>query len=127
MKIKKKIIWMLISCLMVVSLILASCGPTAEEEEEGPVGSDKPQYGGELNVITPTDLTVFGAAAMPRGAGQSGFVLEQILGLDRIRGPAGTGEGDFGEGVPEFKYVVDEIQHITDQRWNRLLKKCDIE
>ena len=26
--------------------------------------------------------------------------------------------------TPEFKHVVDEIQRITDQRWQRLLKKC---
>ena len=31
---KKKIIWMLVSCLMVVSLVLASCGEAEEEEEE---------------------------------------------------------------------------------------------
>ena len=30
----KKIIWLLMSCLMVLSLVLASCGPAEEEEEE---------------------------------------------------------------------------------------------
>ena len=30
----KKIIWLLVSCLMAVSLVVASCGPAAEEEEE---------------------------------------------------------------------------------------------
>lgn len=25
---------------------------------------------------------------------------------------------------PEFEYAIDEIQKITDQRWERLLKKC---
>ena len=32
---KKKIIWLVVSCLMVAALVLASCGP-AEEEEEVP-------------------------------------------------------------------------------------------
>lgn len=30
----KKIVWLIISCLMVVALVLASCGPAEEEEEE---------------------------------------------------------------------------------------------
>jgi len=30
----KKIVWLLVSCLMVVSLVLASCGPAAVEEEK---------------------------------------------------------------------------------------------
>jgi len=30
---KKKILWMLISCLMVLSLVMSSCGPAAVEEE----------------------------------------------------------------------------------------------
>jgi peptide/nickel transport system substrate-binding protein len=42
MPIKKKIVWVVISCLMVLSLVIASCGPTeveeeVEEEEEGQV------------------------------------------------------------------------------------------
>ena len=30
----KKIVWVMISCLMALSLVMASCGPAAEEEEE---------------------------------------------------------------------------------------------
>ena len=32
---RSKAVWLLISCLMVVALVLSSCGPAAEEEEEG--------------------------------------------------------------------------------------------
>jgi len=32
---KKKIVWLILSCMIVVALILASCGPAAVEEEEG--------------------------------------------------------------------------------------------
>ena len=32
---KKKIVWLTVSCLMVVSLVLASCAPAVVEEEEG--------------------------------------------------------------------------------------------
>jgi pyruvate ferredoxin oxidoreductase beta subunit len=28
--------------------------------------------------------------------------------------------------TPKFEKVIDEIQHITDERWQRLLKKCGI-
>ncbi len=31
---KKRVIWMVLSCLMVVALILASCAPAAPAEEE---------------------------------------------------------------------------------------------
>jgi len=31
---KRKIVWLLVSCLMVAALVLASCGPAEEEEEE---------------------------------------------------------------------------------------------
>ena len=31
---KKKFIWMVVSCLMALSLVLASCGEAEEEEEE---------------------------------------------------------------------------------------------
>ena len=31
---KKKIVWLVVSCLMVAALVLASCGPVEEEEEE---------------------------------------------------------------------------------------------
>ena len=31
---KKKIVWLAVSCLMVLSLVLASCAPAVEEEEE---------------------------------------------------------------------------------------------
>ena len=31
---KKKIVWLVVSCLMVLSLVLASCAPAVVEEEE---------------------------------------------------------------------------------------------
>ena len=37
----KKVVWLVLSCLMVVALVLASCGPAAEEEEEGKVITGK--------------------------------------------------------------------------------------
>ncbi len=31
---KRKIVWLVVSCLMVAALVLASCGPTKVEKEE---------------------------------------------------------------------------------------------
>ena len=50
---KKKIIWLLVSCLMVLVLVITSCGPAAEEEaevkiEEGEVVIEKGKEEGIL-------------------------------------------------------------------------------
>ncbi len=44
---KNKILWILVSCLMIVSLVIASCGPTEEEEEEVKVEEGKTIIVGE--------------------------------------------------------------------------------
>jgi hypothetical protein len=81
---KKKILWMLVSCLMMLSLVMVSCGPkgeeetkveeeegkvviteekakevVVEEEEEGLLPPEVPKYGGTLTLVTPTDPTSF--------------------------------------------------------------------
>ena len=70
----KKIVWLIVSCLMAVSLIMASCGPAEveEEEEEEEViigeeeedeqevevtGPEKPQYGGTISVALTRDIS----------------------------------------------------------------------
>jgi len=49
---KRKILWMLLSWLMVAALMLASCGGAVpgEQEEEEPVAGE-PQYGGTLTAL----------------------------------------------------------------------------
>ena len=42
----KKIVWILVSCLMALSLVIASCGP-AEEEAEVEVGEEEIEVGEE--------------------------------------------------------------------------------
>ncbi len=44
----KKIVWILVCCLMTLSLLAVSC--TKDEEEGEQAASDKPEYGGVLNV-----------------------------------------------------------------------------
>jgi len=114
----KKIIWVVVSCLMVLSLVMASCGPaeeeaevevgeeevevgegvvTEEEEEEAVVaGPEVPQYGGTITVrdfMDPSCCDSFANRIMS-GALVMWYTYEQILDFDWARGPAGTGEFD---------------------------------
>lgn len=130
----KKIVWLVVSCLMVLSLVIASCGTTetggtvttvgegqtvsvgAEEEEEeleepGLATSagkeiDKPQYGGKLTILTSAAPSTWNpGAVIGQSAEQGGIVLEQILGRDWEKGLAGTAEYNFVGGVPEWGAV----------------------
>jgi peptide/nickel transport system substrate-binding protein len=113
----KKFVWLLVSCIMVLSLLMASCETKEEkavEEEEGPaqviiteksIGgteeveqvaevSDKPQYGGSLYTRELSDPLCCDSFANKMMTG--GLILwwshEQLLKFDWTRGPAGTGE-----------------------------------
>ena len=79
MRMKKKIVWLVVSCLMAISLIMASCGPAeveeeeeeeevvveeeeeeiVEEEEEEVVSPDKPKYGGSITLAMISDVKDF--------------------------------------------------------------------
>ena len=51
----KKTVWLLISCLMVLTLIISSCGEGEKEApgdgEEEVVGATEPQYGGAIITV----------------------------------------------------------------------------
>jgi peptide/nickel transport system substrate-binding protein len=108
----KKIIWILISCLMVLSLVIASCG----QKEEGPTSSDVPQYGGTLTLSLIGDplwdLISFGAT-WPQEQ-----VNQRMFDGNWTKGPAGGyGEGLTNWGmstrIPEF----DTGYLATDYYW----------
>ncbi|HEY93569.1 MAG TPA: hypothetical protein G4O15_01350, partial [Dehalococcoidia bacterium] len=125
----RKIVWLLLSCLMVLTLVLASCeeadtGGTVTTEDKGQtvtvggeedVGTgpgtattvgeeqDKPQYGGRLTIATIAAPAAWNPGAVAGGsAGQAAIVLEQILGRNWAEGEAGTGKYNFVGGVPEW-------------------------
>jgi ABC-type transport system substrate-binding protein len=128
---KKKFLWIVVSCMMVLSLILASCETAEEgkvEEEEGPgviviteteevttspgeattVGKvqDKPQYGGKLTIAVGAAPSTWNPGAVKGASAEQGaLVIEQILGRNWEDGAAGTGEFNFVGGVPEWGAV----------------------
>lgn len=129
----KKLIWLVISCLMVFTLVLASCettpqGGTVTTQDKGQTVSvggeeekvdttkgtatsatkdpDKPRYGGKLVILTGSDITNWNvASAACQWPSQDGYVLEQILGIQREKGMAGTKETDYAQGVTDYRWL----------------------
>jgi len=108
---KKRIVWLMVSCLMVAALLLASCGPAAEEEEvvipgeeeevvpveeeEVAPGPEEPKYGGVLNISRSTDVQGFDEATTPHFLAPTlNLTNEELLTGDWAKGPAGTDEAD---------------------------------
>jgi len=112
----KKIIWLLVSCLMAVSLLVASCGPTAEEEEEEEVitgeeeeeeeekeeevvkpGVEVPKYGGLIRLVRTMEPTIFDP--LRAFVGGLGIMNPGLWTGDWAKGPAGgygTDESSWG-------------------------------
>jgi peptide/nickel transport system substrate-binding protein len=107
----KKIIWILVSCLMVLSLVMASCGPAEEAEEEGVVIGEttkvtltksdgtkvsktveKPKYGGTATWVG-LEYSHFDPFLFLFMFCQNKYISsEQLMCGDWKRGPAGTDE-----------------------------------
>lgn len=89
----KKIVWLTVSCLMVIALMVSSCG-SDKEEETGDTGlsPETPKTGGMLTAIG-ADLTVIdptGAQAIR--VGHMMFTSNELMQGEWKKGPAGTGE-----------------------------------
>jgi peptide/nickel transport system substrate-binding protein len=129
----KKFVWLVVSCLMVLSLVMASCGPAEEEEAEVEVGEeevevgeeevtveeeeeaeevvspDMPRYGGTLTKSYGMDIMlgfdeVIGFHAMPTTTIH--LTNEEVLTGDWCRGMSGTGELSWnigGNDIWEYK------------------------
>ena len=120
-----KIIWLVVSCLMALSLVLASCAPAAAPEEEVVAPEEeaaapeeeaaapeeevvveevapaveKPRYGGVLNVGQSSDQQGFDQIYVGIGWGMSTvgqYMANETLAIgDWTLGPAGTNVTDF--------------------------------
>ncbi len=100
----KKIVWVVVSSLMVVALLLASCAPAAppvEEvappvEEVAPPGPEVPKYGGMVISICNVLPTKYDSFMDTRSSTHTVTQTTDALSLgDWTRGPAGTGEFHF--------------------------------
>ncbi len=95
---KKKIAWFVLICLTILSLILASCGPAAEEEEEvGEAGPEAPEYGGVIYIALSGDPGTFDEATgfMHANAHTLKLTNEELIVGDWAKGPAGTNDADW--------------------------------
>jgi peptide/nickel transport system substrate-binding protein len=118
---KKKILWISVSCLMVLSLVIASCGPKEEEakvtEEGGQIITTKekaekevveqekivspvgPEYGGTFTWHLPMDVMGFDPISYLQMECKSLWMTnEELMTGDWAKGPAGTGETDWTTG-----------------------------
>ena len=135
MKMTKKIVWLVVSCLMVAALLLASCGPAVEEEEEvapPPVeeeevapppeeeevapSPDQPKYGGMLKIAWPTGPQYYDEAfGHVYFATQNFFTNEGLTMGDWTKGPTGSGEtGWYHINVPRYDQIVGVLAESWD-------------
>jgi peptide/nickel transport system substrate-binding protein len=116
-------VWTVVSCLMVLSLVMASCGP-AEEEAEVEVGEEEVEVGeGEVEIEKEEEEEIVKEEEGPKYGGifatapfgdtsnwdaSTGFDLlgwqisitnEPLMAGDWAKGPAGTGETDWQYGA----------------------------
>ncbi len=111
----KKIVWLTLSCLIVVALVLASCGPAEEEEEEaktvvGEVEEEEeeeeeevvapkkegPTYGGTITIIRGAPLTAFDEGfGFPWATQALSFTNEELFSGNWAKGLSGTKEVTF--------------------------------
>lgn len=115
---KNRIVWVVLSCLMVVALVLASCGPATVEEEEkktvtgkvtekeapaveeeeeaevvAPAKPTGPTYGGSITLARSTPITSFDEGyGFPWSTVALSYTSEELFGGDWGKGLSGTGE-----------------------------------
>jgi len=116
-----RILWLIVSGLMVLSLVMAGCAPATtpatpttpniptvpaapaapttpaapapEKPQQAPVApsTGAPKYGGALTVAITSDPTNFDPGTKNSGGALTGTVYEKFLNTDWTRGPAGSG------------------------------------
>jgi len=95
---KRRALWLMVSCLMAASLVLASCAPP-EGEKAAPAEEKDPQYGGTLTILTTfcdlEHLSFDHADVQWMHNYTAGPYQETLLVGDLQKGPRGTGEWSF--------------------------------
>jgi peptide/nickel transport system substrate-binding protein len=117
--VSRKFVWLLASSLMVVTLVLASCGQTSTTTTTTPIGgtttptttvptttttttvsAETPKYGGTLTFSAgePLGFDPVYTVCVNCYASLSGLCNNEMLEGDWTKGPAGTGETDWTTG-----------------------------
>ncbi len=111
----KKLLWFLVSGLMVISLLIASCGNGGADETPKSEYADPlvPKYGGTFTRLRSADINNF-----DYGGGRDMFTIslmgEELLMGDWARGPAGTNENDWTGGFAGF---ISMLTGKLAERW----------
>ncbi len=120
-----KIIWLVVSVLMAVSLVMTACAPAATpttpaapatpatpaapitpatpsapvtekpQKEAVAPSVEKPKYGGTITSVLNADITNFDSGTAGTFGAFAGEVYQQYMVVDWTRGPAGSGVADF--------------------------------
>ncbi|MFC1921457.1 ABC transporter substrate-binding protein [Chloroflexota bacterium] len=95
----KKGLWLLISCLMAISLIMVSCGTATEEEEgqeEAITTQEEPKYGGNINIAQARNIIYFDeVVGWSAPATTLHLTNGELLRGNWAQGLAGTGETEW--------------------------------
>ena len=134
---KGKILWLVVSCLMVISLVLASCGPAVTEEEEAVTpppekekvapapeeeevvapAAEEPSYGGVYTVASAVPPTCFDEMVRYHSAVWASYPTnEELLTVDWTKGMAGEGLWSGGQSIfPAFSWQTGQLA----ESWER--------
>ncbi|MFC2038343.1 ABC transporter substrate-binding protein [Chloroflexota bacterium] len=104
----KKIVWLVVSCLMVLSLVMASCGPAAEVEEDEGEGAyapaSEPKYGGTITSYGYGYNRSFDPTkAQAIRVGHMQLTSNELIQGDWTKGPQGS-----GDTIWDWGFVGDE-------------------
>jgi peptide/nickel transport system substrate-binding protein len=126
---KKKILWVMVSCLMLLSLVIASCGPKVEQEaEEGATETvtvtltkrdgttmtrsvEKPIYGGTMVTALSADYNQWDPYhTQTIQVGHLQLTSNELIGGNWVLGPQGTGDTDWALGwLGDIKVCTGEL------------------
>lgn len=132
---KRKVLWLAMSYLIIMALVLASCGPAAVEEEEEEVVPEEeeviapeeeeeevlpevekgPRYGGQLTFALGSGLQVWGMAQQGSPQDALSFVYERLGTGDWSRGPAGTNEYSYLYRYTPGEYRIGLLAESWEQ------------